>query len=92
MTRFTVAHRRKWTGKTDYKKRMKFLMSDKPRLVIRRSLKNILLQVIEFGPVGDKVLIAASSAELKKTPLQNYLLAQVNLVFSTLPDEFSFFH
>jgi large subunit ribosomal protein L18 len=67
MSRFTVAKRRKREGKTDYKMRIKLLMSKKPRLIIRKSLKNILLQIVEFNPTGDKVLVAVDSQTLKKS-------------------------
>ncbi|MBW3004727.1 50S ribosomal protein L18 [Candidatus Woesearchaeota archaeon] len=66
MSRFTVAKRRKREGKTDYKKRIKLLMSKNPRLIIRKSLKNVSLQVIEFAPAGDKVILSVNSHDLKK--------------------------
>lgn len=62
----TIPYRRKREGKTNYKKRLKTLLCGKPRLVIRKSLNNIVLQVIEFQPVGDKILASSSSVELKK--------------------------
>jgi len=58
--------KRRRLGKTDYKKRLKLLLSKKPRLVVRKSLKYICIQIVEFAKVGDKTLIAASSEELKK--------------------------
>lgn len=64
-TKRTIKRRRR-EGKTDYKKRLKLLSSNKPRLVIRKSLKYIRAQVIEFSEEGDKTLVAASSEELKK--------------------------
>jgi len=64
--RYTVRYRRKREGKTDYKKRLALLSSGKPRIVIRRSLKNIWLQIVEFDPKGDKVLVSAHSRELIK--------------------------
>ena len=54
-------------GKTDYKKRLSLIESKKPRLVVRKTLKNIILQIIEFHPDGDKVLVSAHTKELKKT-------------------------
>ena len=66
MSRFTVAKRRKREGKTDYKMRIKLLKSKKPRLVIRKTAKNMMLQVIEYVPAGDKVLLSANSRELVK--------------------------
>lgn len=62
--RYTVRYRRKREGKTDYKKRLALLVSGKPRLVIRRSLKNIWVQVIAYDPNGDKVVASAHSREL----------------------------
>lgn len=63
---YSVPYRRKLCGKTDYKKRMKLLLGNKPRLVVRKSLKHINLQIIEFQPKGDKVLFTANSKELTK--------------------------
>ena len=66
MSRFTVTKRRKRKGKTDYKKRMNLLMSKMPRLVIRKSLKNIMLQAVDYVPAGDKVILTINSKDLKK--------------------------
>ncbi len=61
-----IKFRRKRNKRTNYRKRMKYLSSNKPRLVIRTSLRNIQLQVIEFYPIGDKILFSANSMNLKK--------------------------
>jgi len=66
MQRFTVHYRRKREGKTNYNKRIKLLLSNKPRLVIRKSLLSITAQVVLFDPKGDKIIAAASEHELKK--------------------------
>jgi len=58
--------RRKREGRTNYKKRLALLKSGKPRLVIRRSNKHILLQLIAYVPDGDKVLLTISSKALLK--------------------------
>jgi large subunit ribosomal protein L18 len=63
---YTVTYRRKREGLTDYRKRMKLLLGSKPRLVVRKSLKHITMQLIEFQPKGDKVVLTASSKELTK--------------------------
>lgn len=60
-----VAKRRKREGKTNYKKRLKLLLSHKPRLVIRTSNSNTLIQIIDYDPKGDKTLVAAHSKELE---------------------------
>lgn len=61
-----VQFRRKREGKTNYKKRLKLLLSKKPRLVIRRSNKNVYTQIVEYQSVGDKVVLSANLNELKK--------------------------
>ena len=60
------AFRRKREGKTDYNKRLRLLKANKPRVVIRLSLKNIIMQVVEFHPTGDKILASASTKDLQK--------------------------
>ena len=61
-----IEYKRKREGKTDYRKRLKILLGNKPRIVIRKSLKNIVMQIIEYSENGDKVVVAASSKELEK--------------------------
>jgi large subunit ribosomal protein L18 len=58
--------RRKAEGKTDYKRRLHLLLSEKPRLVVRKSLNYIWLQISEYNADGDKILASAHSKELKK--------------------------
>lgn len=60
----TIPFRRK--AKTNYRKRIRVLLTDKPRLVVRKSLKNIAMQIIEYDEKGDKVLASAHSTELAK--------------------------
>lgn len=62
---FALPYRRKRDGKTDYKKRLVMLKSKQPRLVVRKSNKNIQVQLIEYAPDGDKVLLTVRSGELK---------------------------
>ena len=61
-----VQFRRKREGKTDYRLRLKLVASNKPRLVLRRTNLHVTAQIVEFHPDGDKVLISATSKELKK--------------------------
>jgi large subunit ribosomal protein L18 len=61
-----VQYRRKREGKTDYKQRIRLVASGKPRLVIRRTGKHIIAQIVEFHQDGDKVQAAATSKELAK--------------------------
>jgi large subunit ribosomal protein L18 len=64
--RYNVPFRRKREGKTDYKKRMRLVISEMPRLAIRPTNKHITVQLIEAKPEGDFTLVSASSAELVK--------------------------
>lgn len=64
--KFTVRFRRRRESRTDYKTRLKLLKSRKPRLVIRKSLNNITVQITEYGKNGDKILISAHATELRK--------------------------
>lgn len=61
-----IQFKRRREGKTDYKRRLKLLRSKKPRLVVRKSLKYIRAQIIEFNKKGDKTLVSAYSKELEK--------------------------
>ena len=63
---YSVPLRRRRVGKTDYRKRKALILSGKPRLVVRSSLKNIVAQVVVAEPGGDKVLVSAHSRELEK--------------------------
>jgi len=61
-----VSYRRKREGRTNYKKRLKLLKSKRPRLIIRRTDKQILIQVAEYAPNGDKLVCGVNSNVLKK--------------------------
>lgn len=56
--------RRRLKGKTDYKKRLNLLKSEKPRVVCRRTNKYFLTQYIISEESKDKVLITIRSKEL----------------------------
>nr|AJS13251.1 50S ribosomal protein L18P, large subunit ribosomal protein L18 [uncultured archaeon] len=53
-------------AETDYQARKGFVVSGKPRLVARSSLKNTVVQIIVAKPHGDEVLASAHSRELVK--------------------------
>jgi large subunit ribosomal protein L18 len=65
-SRYRVPLRRRREGKTDYQARKALVLSRKPRLVTRSTLKNFTAQIIVAKPYGDEVLAAAHSRELKK--------------------------
>ncbi len=62
----TVPYRRKREQKTDYKKRLRILLGNKPRLVVRITNQRVIAQLIEFTTTGDKVVAAVDSFGLKK--------------------------
>jgi large subunit ribosomal protein L18 len=64
--RYRVPWRRRREGKTNYYKRLKLVKSGKPRLVVRRTNKYIIVQVVEARIGGDRVIAAAHSRELVK--------------------------
>ncbi len=66
MSNLVIPYRRKREGRTDYKLRLGLLKSGKLRIVIRKALKNILLQIVEYSPDGDKILLSVHSNSLKK--------------------------
>ena len=68
---FTVRLRRKRQKRTDYRARKLLILSNKPRLVVRKSLKNISAQIVLYNPQGDKIVAAASTKELKKLGWNN---------------------
>jgi len=64
-SRYCAPYRRRKEGKTDYQARKAFILSGKPRLVVRGTLKNISAQIAIAKTEGDNVLISAHSRELK---------------------------
>ena len=64
--RYRVPWRRRREGKTNYYKRLKLIKSGKPRFVVRRTNKYIIVQVAEARIEGDRIIAAAHSRELVK--------------------------
>ncbi len=58
--------KRRRNKKTDYVQRLGLLKSGKPRLVIRRYLKNVRVQFILSDVTGDKTVVEVLSKNLKK--------------------------
>ncbi len=63
---YRVPLRRRREGKTDYQARKALVLSGKPRLVARKTGKNVVAQIIVAKPHGDEVLVTAHSRELRK--------------------------
>ena len=53
--------KRRMEGKTDYSRRLKLLISERPRMVVRKSLKYIRVQIVGFDETGDKTMLAVGS-------------------------------
>jgi len=64
--RYSVPFRRRRQGKTDYRLRSRLLLSRRPRLVVRGSLKHITVQLSKAKVDGDEVLASAHSRQLLK--------------------------
>ncbi len=58
--------KRRRLGITDYRKRLRLLLSGKPRLVVRKTLNNIIAEIAVFDPRGDKILAYADVVELRR--------------------------
>lgn len=58
--------RRRREGKTNYRKRFALLKSGKPRVVVRRSNKNIRIQFSLYEMDGDRIVASAMGSDLKK--------------------------
>lgn len=63
---YNLQFKRKRNGLTDYRKRLKILSSRKPRLVVRKSVKNIFASIIVYKDEGDLSKASAHSRMLKK--------------------------
>ncbi|KPV62626.1 MAG: 50S ribosomal protein L18P [Candidatus Bathyarchaeota archaeon BA2] len=64
---YRVPFRRRREGKTDYQSRRALVLSKLPRLVARRTLRHIIVQIVKAEDAGDHVVVSAHSSELTKT-------------------------
>jgi large subunit ribosomal protein L18 len=63
---FETRFSRRSQGKTNYRKRLALVKSGLHRLVVRRSNRYVVAQVIEFSPQGDKTVVHVNSSSLEK--------------------------
>ncbi len=61
-----VPFRRKLNGRTNHRKRLKLLVSHRTRLVVRKTNKNMVVQLVNYHADGDSVIISVNSSQLKK--------------------------
>lgn len=64
--RYFVPFRRRREGRTDYYVRTKLVVSEDPRMVVRKTNKHIICQIITAHIEGDRTHVAANSSELRK--------------------------
>ena len=69
--KYKVPHRRRREKKTDYKLRLSLLKSGKYRLVVRKSNKYILGQIVKYDKSGDKTIVSVNSKMLKELGWKN---------------------
>jgi len=61
---YRVPFRRRREGRTNYRRRLRLLVSSEPRLVIRKSNKHIGLQLVVPKWEGDATLVSVKSTDL----------------------------
>jgi len=64
--RYSVKPRRRQEGRTNYRHRLGLLKSGLPRLVVRKTSRNIIVQFVQFSPEGDRTIAVAEAKELRK--------------------------
>jgi large subunit ribosomal protein L18 len=62
--RYRVHFRRRREGRTDYRVRLRLLASGRSRAVVRCSGRRVRVALVDFDPLGDKVVATADSGEL----------------------------
>ncbi|MCK9292825.1 50S ribosomal protein L18 [archaeon] len=80
---YNVQFRRKRTQKTDYKKRLSSLKSEKNRFVVRLSNKLVRAQVVDYKTQGDVCLASVNSNDLKKIYSWKYSLNTTPAIYLT---------
>ncbi len=63
-TNYYVPFRRRRDGKTNYRKRTGLVSGDRPRMVVRKTNRHIIVQLVTAAMEGDYTLVAANSKEL----------------------------
>jgi large subunit ribosomal protein L18 len=58
--------RRRREGRTDFRHRLGLLKSRKPRVVVRKTNNNMIVQFVEYDETGDRIVAAATALEARK--------------------------
>ena len=64
-----LPRRRRLEAKTDYKSRLALLKSEKPRLVVRKTNRYIIVQIVSSEIAQDKILVGKTSKILLSSGL-----------------------
>ena len=62
---YTIPFRRRRDGKTRYKKRLAYLKGKTTRLVVRKTNKQIIVQLVDFAIKGDKTKLSVTKKQLE---------------------------
>lgn len=62
--RYFVPFRRRREARTNYYNRMRLIVSENPRMVVRKTNRYIIAQLVTARPEGDVTLVSANSREL----------------------------
>ncbi len=62
--RYFIPFRRRKEGRTNYYARAKLVVSDRPRMVVRRTNRHIIIQLVQAEREGDVTRVTAHSGEL----------------------------
>ncbi len=60
-----LKYKRRRTGETDYRRRLKLLRGEMPRAVIRVSNSRVIAQIVTYERDGDKISVQTNSSELR---------------------------
>lgn len=71
--RYFVQFRRRREGKTDYYQRQRLIVSGKNRMVIRKTNRHIIVQLVSASMEGDYTLVNVNSKELENYGYKGYL-------------------
>lgn len=63
---YKVKYRRRRGGKTDFHSRLRGLSGGEPMFVVRVLNKRVITELMQYSEKGDKTLVYADSAELRK--------------------------
>jgi len=63
---YRVPFRRRREGRTDYRLRARLLRGGKPRAVVRKTLNQVIVQIVASSAAGDVVLATATARDLVK--------------------------